>query len=196
MQMDRGRWVRMSVILGALLGLSAPQPAPAEAADAAAGRAKASGCAVCHGAEGVSPKATVPSLGGQQPGYFAAELRKYKSGARKDAAMALAVAKLGDNDFENLAAYYAGLKPMTAAGNAARAVKGQEKYAPCAACHGPDGAGKPQFPRLAGQQAAYLVDQLQEYKLGKRPFPAMNAVAAGLTADDIQALAAYLAGLK
>ncbi|MGH8658840.1 MAG: c-type cytochrome [Gammaproteobacteria bacterium] len=71
---------------------------------------------------------------------------------------------------------------------------GRAKSAVCAACHGHDGNSlAPQWPKLAGQHAAYLEKQLADFKAGKRVDPAMGPVAASLSEDEISDLAAYYA---
>ena len=69
---------------------------------------------------------------------------------------------------------------------------GKQKAQPCAACHG-DGNKSidPQYPRLAGQYADYLVKALTDYKTGARKNPIMAGFAAALSAQDIEDLAAY-----
>ncbi len=52
------------------------------------------------------------------------------------------------------------------------------------------------FPRLAGQHAAYLADQLRQFRAGTRrsdPDAMMRRVAAHMSDGDIAAVAAYLA---
>ncbi len=69
---------------------------------------------------------------------------------------------------------------------------GKAKAATCAGCHGADGNSVvPNFPSLAGQHADYLAHALHEYKSGKRKDPTMMGMAAGLSDDDIDNLAAY-----
>ncbi|HZU75891.1 MAG TPA: c-type cytochrome, partial [Dehalococcoidia bacterium] len=48
------------------------------------------------------------------------------------------------------------------------ATAGASKAAVCYACHGPGGNGaiNPQWPKLAGQHAAYLYEQLGKFKSG------------------------------
>jgi cytochrome c553 len=66
----------------------------------------------------------------------------------------------------------------------------------CAGCHGPDGISvNPLYPSLAGQQEAYLAKAIRDYRDGKRVDPLMSAMAHGLGDQDIEALAAYFAGL-
>ena len=83
---------------------------PAVAADAAAGKAKAAACSACHGAIGVSAMPGTPNLAGQPEDYLAAQLRAYKSGARKHEVMSLMAAPLSDADIGNLAAWYASIR--------------------------------------------------------------------------------------
>jgi cytochrome c553 len=85
--------------------------------------------------------------------------------------------------------------PALADGDAA---KGKDKTAMCAGCHG-IGDYKTVFPevyrvpKLGGQNAAYIVKALQGYKSGSRSHPSMKAIAAGLSDQDMQDLAAYYA---
>jgi cytochrome c553 len=69
---------------------------------------------------------------------------------------------------------------------------GATKAATCAACHGMDGNSvNPEWPSLAGQNAAYIAKTLQAFKDGKRSNVLMSAQAAGLSEQDMADLAAY-----
>ncbi len=69
---------------------------------------------------------------------------------------------------------------------------GQQKAAPCAACHGLDGnSTNGQWPRLAGQHPEYIVSQLKALKEGKRQNPLMSPMAMALSNEDMADLAAY-----
>ena len=71
---------------------------------------------------------------------------------------------------------------------------GAAKANMCFACHGPNGNSvSPIFPRLAGQNAVYIVEQLHLFRAGIRQNPMMSAMAAGLTDQDIDNLAVYFA---
>jgi cytochrome c553 len=64
----------------------------------------------------------------------------------------------------------------------------------CQACHGTDGnSADPQYPRLAGQYADYLVRALLDYKSGARNNAIMSGFAAGLSEQDMKNLAAWFA---
>jgi cytochrome c553 len=172
-------------------------------------------CAACHAADGNSVAPANPKLAGQFPEYLHKQLANFKAqGGKKaervDPIMGGMVAGLSDGDMRNVAAYYAAqkLQPAKATsqdlaaagqklwrgGNAASAVPA------CAGCHGPDGAGIPaQYPRLAGQYAAYLETQLKQFRAGARandPNGMMRGVAARMTDQEIKAAAEYAAGLR
>lgn len=65
--------------------------------------------------------------------------------------------------------------------------------APCATCHGADGAGQVAagFPRLAGLNAAYLKRQLDDFANGSRESPIMKPMVSALSDDERAALAEY-----
>ena len=66
----------------------------------------------------------------------------------------------------------------------------------CGRCHGVDGNGRGTgaFPRLAGQRPSYLYAALQAYARGDRHSGIMAPVAAGLSPEEMRALAEYYAG--
>jgi cytochrome c553 len=71
----------------------------------------------------------------------------------------------------------------------------------CASCHGPRGDSvSPAFPRLAGQQAAYLEEQLKAFRDRTRADPMAQAYMWGMTSqlDDgtIKKLSAYYSAQK
>ncbi|MGR9108580.1 MAG: c-type cytochrome [Gammaproteobacteria bacterium] len=77
---------------------------------------------------------------------------------------------------------------------------GAVKFESCVGCHSKPGYANavPRFqvPKLGGQQAAYLLVALKAYSSGERPHPGMRGNAEGLNEQDMQDIAAYLAGLK
>lgn len=76
-------------------------------------------------------------------------------------------------------------------------VAGQAKAAICVACHGPLGiSSNTQWPNLAGQQEQYLIKQLKAFRDGERQDPLMSAMAAGLSDEDIDNLAAWYNSLQ
>jgi cytochrome c553 len=69
---------------------------------------------------------------------------------------------------------------------------GATKSAVCAACHGPNGNSvNPEWPRLAGQSAVYIAEQLRLFRSGLRANPVMQPLATTLSDQDISDLAVY-----
>ena len=71
-------------------------------------------------------------------------------------------------------------------------------------CHGPSGAGTPgggtavtAFPRIGGQHASYVADQLKNYAEGKRVSPnnMMEDIAKRMNEDDMKSVGNYIQGL-
>jgi cytochrome c553 len=74
---------------------------------------------------------------------------------------------------------------------------GKQKSQLCIACHGADGnSATADFPKLAGQNADYLVAALKQYKSGKRKNQIMAGFATGLSDADMANLAAYFSSQK
>lgn len=74
---------------------------------------------------------------------------------------------------------------------------GKTKAAACVACHGPDGnSPAPNFPKLAGQHADYLLKQLKDFKSGARTDPTMNAMVMPLSEQDMVDISAFYATQK
>lgn len=98
----------MNRIMAATALALACSAAPAIAGDAALGEEKAVTCIACHGEGGAKPiSPQYPILAGQYADYLEQALLQYKSGSRKNMIMAGIVASLTEEDFKNLAAYFA-----------------------------------------------------------------------------------------
>jgi len=73
-----------------------------------------------------------------------------------------------------------------------RIADGTTKSAVCSACHGPNGNSvNPEWPRLAGQSAVYIAEQLRLFRAEVRTNPVMQPLAATLSDQDIDDLAVY-----
>ena len=178
-------------------------PAPNYVDPVAAGRAAAEPCSKCHGGNGVSHKAGVPSLIGLHPKYLVETMQSFRSGDRsvgeKNQDMKKALDALTDQDLQHIALYYAlQSENLTRAQtpNGAGAPVTKEALAPCVKCHGEDGIGdSPITPSLAGQDLAYMVNALRAYKDGTRDDDTMTPRAKKLDDVAMTSLSAYYAGL-
>jgi len=86
---------------------------------------------------------------------------------------------------------------------AAAALSGAELYQQrtCIACHGADAKTPilPVYPKLAGQNPAYLLQQMHDIKSGARSngnTPAMRGVMHLVTDEELKAIADWLGGLE
>jgi len=210
--------IRAGITLAALAVLACGTGTTAHAeylladGDPEAGEALSTTCAACHGSDGNSSNPEWPSLAGQHAMYLVRQLRAFREGDRQNAMMSGQAQRLSNEDMRHLAAYYArlALEPRTAAdgelGLGERLYRGgnAERNVPaCIACHGPRGQGNPlaHYPRIAGQHARYLRNTLEAYKSGERRSDGdlgevMRDIAGRLTDEEIDAVAAYLQGLR
>ncbi len=165
------------------------------------GRAKAAVCGACHGVDGNSLLPNIPSLAGQPQQFIVTALYMFREGKRVNEQMSPFAEKLSNADLKDLAQYFAAQKlaaPTTqaAAGTVEKAAAITQANN-CVACHTPSLVGQQHIPRLAGQQQAYLLDQLQKFKAGTRPEfdGTMTSAAQALQTADLPLLAEYLATL-
>jgi cytochrome c553 len=183
--------------------------ATARAADAARAEEIVGGkCFLCHGADGESSSPVFPRLAGQNAAYVARQLADYRSGRRRSTTMQPMVDDLTPADFAALGAWYASrpthahpvADPMLADVGRYIYLRGNPDsgVAACAGCHGKDGHGTESLPRLAGQHAQYVENQLRQFDKRERTNDntVMHTIASRLTALETKAVAAYLSGLK
>lgn len=165
-------------------------------------------CSDCHGVTGNSVNPTFPRLAGQQEWYLIAQLKGFKGHGRMDPPgfeyMWGISRSLTDAQIQELAAYFSQQKPVadkpenSKLENEGKAIfangLSSEGVPACAACHGAEGAGSGQFPRIAGQHADYIAKQLLVFqRTEERPEgAAMKVVAHNLKPEEIKAVAAYV----
>ena len=76
------------------------------------GKKKAFVCSSCHGENGVSSNSEWPNLAAQKDQYIIAQLKNFRSSIRKNPIMNSISQTLTDKDIEDIATYYASLKPQ------------------------------------------------------------------------------------
>jgi cytochrome c553 len=165
-------------------------------------------CFICHGIEGETSSQAFPRLAGQHAKYLARQLADFQSGRRTSGTMKPMVDGLTSEDFVALGVYFE-TRPAEAhpVADEALARSGRELFqngkpaagvAACAGCHGPQGHGTDTLPRLAGQHALYIENQIKAFIGRERTNDnaVMQIVATGLSDDEVKAVAAYISGLK
>lgn len=176
------------------------------------GQTKATPCVACHGVNGNSANPEWPSLAGQSAPYIVKQLQAFKTGERQNPLMTPMAQPLSDDDMEDLAAYYTQQTPTGLEAEPSKVAEGRRLYrggdsvggiAACTACHGPNGRGMAAagYPSLQGQHATYVAAQLKAYRSGARKTDQqqnqmMRNVASRLTDAQIDAVAAYVQGLR
>lgn len=175
-------------------------------------------CTDCHGARGLGDATRgYPVLAGQLPAYLAAQLKAFADGKRNNHTMTPIAKGMNAEQRQAVAAYIAALPPPTVVQEPAPTSDDQtaliqqgrqlfqygkkrarDDWVPaCHLCHGDraQGAGSA-FPALAGQHASYVRAQLKAWQSGDRtndPQGLMTSIAARLSDQDINAVAAFLA---
>jgi cytochrome c553 len=197
-----GTWRRVAwLVCVCTLAMQLPPAALADT-DAAAGAAKAQLCVACHGPAGNSTNPDYPVLAGQGARYLYLELNDFKAGRRTDPRMSPIAATLSRDDMLALAGYFAAQKPTPITFNPSPAMvaAGQKKAAEvlCTMCHLGGFIGQNEIPRVAGQYDQYIIKQLKDFRDRRRTNDAgnMTSVTKGLSDQDIENLAAYIANLQ
>lgn len=146
-------------------------------------------CTSCHGADGVSTEADVPSIASYSEEYLKLSLIKFqkkerpctetefRSGSNKGRKtdMCESVKDLSESDMQQIAGYYAGKvfvrtpQPF----EAALAEKGKDIHtSKCDTCHSLNGTlAEDDVGILGGQKIHYLANTLKHFKEGKRKLP-------------------------
>jgi cytochrome c553 len=195
------------------LALGPAEPLPLSGRDIALGgswRDAVGACVRCHGADNQGPVSKlVPVLHGQPAEFLAAALRSYSDGLRPSGIMQPVAIELAPDEIEKLATYYSRLGvPAPSAPSAESAASSQvaalvahgepsARIPACLPCHGNDALRT--YPRLAGQNAAYMANRLRRWKAGHRSYSATDAIMAPiaglLTEQQIEEVSAYWATL-
>jgi cytochrome c553 len=161
-------------------------------------------CSTCHGAQGQATASIFPSLAAQNQDYLVKQLEEFKSKKRVSKIMVPQVADLSAESIVELAAFFSA-KParvnrvsdedllpvgryIYTRGNSWSGVPA------CTNCHGEKAYGTVTLPRLAGQNARYLLSQLKDFNQRTRTNDneVMHLVASRLTEMETKAVADYL----
>ncbi len=163
-------------------------------------------CESCHADSKLDNGSLVPRLAGQSETYLLNALKAYAAKERPSGIMQVAVGTLPNDALPELASYYATQTRLErrpkmddvdiVAKGSALAEKGrqEDKIPACLSCHD-KAAANPAYPKLSGQNSAYLRQQLLLFKAGNRGGSSyshlMTNAAKELTPEDIDAVAAY-----
>ena len=178
----------------------------AQADQARAKKIVSGSCFLCHGENGESSSEIFPKLAGQHAEYIAKQLENFKTGKRKSTAMADMSSRLSADEMLALGQYFES-KPAEPEVVKDTELAGVGRYLfnngnqpagvpACASCHGKDGLGTANLPRLAGQYASYIETQLRLFNQRERTNDnaVMHAIVSKMTALEMTAVAVYISG--
>ena len=176
-------------------------------------------CLSCHGHHaggdidfGPDVHYGTPALRGMGEQYLKESLNAYRTGTRTHKEMSTISAMLDDETIDFMAHSFAthSIPPMKSADELAALVEedalfrrgqtiarqgvSQHGVPACIICHGPLGEGSAAGPRLAGQNVMYIENEFKAFASGSRQTvqsAVMHPVVAGLTDDDVKAVAHY-----
>jgi cytochrome c553 len=161
-------------------------------------------CEGCHGLGGNSAGPSTPRINGQQAEYIIARLQDFLDPTKEAphaSYMVHQVKNIPDSAKAEIAQYFANQMP-TEPGPTAQESSGQhifergypaDNIPACQSCHGSHGEGRGAVPRLAGQHADYLRNQLWSFSLRLRQNNVMHANVMQMSSGQIDALVTYLA---
>ncbi len=213
--------LRLFTILIPVVAFILPQIVHAQG-DPARGAQLAGSCEECHGDAGENRIEGFPNLANQNYKYLVKQLREMRTTAmerygektrqrsedaktllkarRSNEIMDPFVVDLSDGDIHDLSAYYA--KQECSAVMVGAPLPAPRIEARCQVCHGKFGITKnSNVPNIAGQDATYLVEQLQDFKAAalhgdkKRRAGIMEGQARMLSDQDIKDISLYYARL-
>jgi cytochrome c553 len=164
-------------------------------------------CSACHAVTGESISPQFPKLAGQQKEYLAAQIADFKGHARSDSRgtqYMWGFTHLTTKQVDELAEYFSQQPPMRGSvSNPTLLARGETIFrkgipensvVPCVACHGQSGEGNGVIPRIAGQHAEYVLEQIKVFQLTEqRPRgAAMKQETHEMGAADAMAVAQYV----
>ncbi|MFC6632856.1 c-type cytochrome [Microbulbifer taiwanensis] len=170
-------------------------------------------CAGCHGVYGQGLEKLGPRIAGLSATYISEQVRHFQVGERRNVSMHTLAMEIEGEPLAQVANYFAAqsVRPVTILrrGEKILFTDPAERLAyqgdwprllpACVSCHGPSGTGVGDIPRLAGQQADYLRNQLRDWQQGRRKGDrdgVMANIAGKLNDDEIRALSRYFAELE
>ena len=196
------------MVLAALLVFPAAVPLAQAADDARASEIFQAQCAICHGPDGESSTDVFPRLAAQHAGYVARQLEDFQTGRRKSAVMSSLVRQLSPAEMQAIGRWLES-RPVRAHEvlDPALAARGRGVYRDgipakgvpaCWKCHGEAGEGTDTLPRVGGQHAQYLENQLRAFGKRERTNDSMvmQTIAVRIGEDELRAVSSYISGLK
>jgi len=178
-------------------------------------------CVACHSTDGNSTNPEWPNLAGQSQQYLYKQLTDIQQDIRNIPLMEGLLDSYSEQQLAIVAQFYSEQTPVITGStdiqndnfnlestemlklgeNIYRFGIADRQIASCASCHSPTGMGNAlaKFPRVSGQHATYLSNQLHQFKNYERQndgsSQVMRAISINLRDYEIEAVANYMSGL-
>ena len=157
-------------------------------------------CNGCHGSEGVSSGASIPSIAGLEYRYFMRTMLNFKRGNRASTIMDRIAQGYKVKELRKISKYFAAQEWGNAANDVDRdkVRRGHEIHDElCEECHENNGRHQDKdIPRISGQLAEYLYLQMLDYRTGMQKMPQpdkMKERMEPLKVEDLEALSQFYA---
>jgi len=195
----------IALFANAILATAVSLPASAGGERAASVPKIVAACESCHGPGGNSSSSTVPKLNGQRADYITARLNAFLNPNSQTPGATHAMWDISEHvrpeDVGGIAKYFSSQIPTPSGNGGQHVAEGRKIYMEgdgaripaCAACHGPQGEGRGEVPRLAGQHKTYLAFQLESFNMRTRYHDKMDRNTLHMSDDEINAVSEYLA---
>jgi len=155
-------------------------------------------CFSCHGEDGNSKRDYIPNLASQNAAYLFTQFEHFANGVRKNYVMSKLATGLSNDDRINIALYFAQKEVKPRPQPAVAGDRGQALYnSVCFVCHGKEGYGSQQYPRIAGQPYDFLKTTLMKFLTNdpQRQNSPMLGVIRNMNEQQLSEVAAYVANM-
>lgn len=155
-------------------------------------------CVHCHGEDGNSKRDRIPNLAKQNSEYLFIQFEHFANGTRKDYVMSKLANGLTPQDRLAVALYFSEQEVKPREQGVSSSLAGANIYnGSCIACHGKEGHGSAQYPRIAGQPYEFLEMTLLRFLEAdeQRQNSPMTSVVKHMSPEQLKEVAAYVTNM-
>lgn len=163
-----------------------------------AGAERATLCVHCHGTDGNSKREYIPNLANQNAEYLFTQFEHFANGTRKDYVMSKLAQGLTAEDKIAVALYFSKQPVTVREATPVASVNGERIYKTvCFACHGSQGYGDANYPRIAGQPYEFLEKTLLRFhnNADERKNSPMTGVVRNMKEAELRDVASFVANM-
>lgn len=156
-------------------------------------------CNSCHGGEGLSSGAYIPTIKGQSKDYLVRVMNEFKDGSRHVTLMQPIIKGYSSDQILGVAVWFSKMKweQSPQKNDVKKAAFGKKLSEDCLGCHNSEAASY--VPNIRGQQSKYLNNALLEYKnklRGTSDAVLEMDMVLDMKNEEMEAVSEYLGSLK